>query len=246
MREPAGIASGCLHSLSAASRGTRMAGEIESETMTIQVLLADDHAVVRDGLRFLLEVQGDISVVGNAVNGREAVRMAKELKPDIVLMDIAMPELNGIEATHQIHATCPATRVLILSMYASVEHVRQALRVGAQGYLLKKSAGAEVVDAVRLVYAGGGYLSPEITGIVIGDYSADSRATNPLELLTHRERQILQLIAEGKSSAQAATSLFLSPKTVDTYRSRLMQKLGIHDLHGLIKFAIDHGLTTMD
>ena len=214
--------------------------------MTIQVLLADDHAVVRDGLRFLLEVQGDISVVGNAVNGREAVRMAKELKPDIVLMDIAMPELNGIEATHQIHQACPATRVLILSMHASVEHVRQALRAGAQGYLLKKSAGAEVVDAVRLVYAGGGYLSPEITGIVIGDYSADSRAADPLELLTHRERQILQLIAEGKSSAQAATSLFLSRKTVDTYRSRLMQKLGIHDLHGLIKFAIEHGLTSLD
>lgn len=214
--------------------------------MAIQVLLADDHAVVRDGLRFLLEVQGDISVVGNAANGREAVRKVKELKPDVVIMDIAMPELNGIEATHQIHETCPATRVLILSMYATTEHVRQALRAGAQGYLLKKSAGAEVADAVRLVHAGGSYLSPEIAGTVITDYIADSRATNPLETLTHRERQILQLIAEGKSSAQAATSLFLSRKTVDTYRSRLMQKLGIHDLHGLIKFAIEHGLTSLD
>ena len=214
--------------------------------MAIQVLLADDHAVVRDGLRFLLEVQGDISVVGNAVNGREAVRKAKELKPDVVIMDIAMPELNGIEATHQIHETCPATRVLILSMHASTEHVRQALRAGAQGYLLKKSAGAEVADAVRLIHAGGSYLSPEIAGTVITDYIADSRATDPLETLTHRERQILQLIAEGKSSAQAATSLFLSRKTVDTYRSRLMQKLGIHDMHGLIKFAVDHGLTSLD
>ena len=214
--------------------------------MVIKVLLADDHAVVRDGLRFLLEAQGDISVVGNAANGREAVRKVKELKPDVVIMDIAMPELNGIEAAHQIHETCPATRVVILSMHAGTEHVRQALRAGAQGYLLKKSAGAEVADAVRLVHAGGSYLSPEIAGTVITDYIADSRATNPLETLTHRERQILQLIAEGKSSAQAATSLFLSRKTVDTYRSRLMQKLGIHDLHGLIKFAIEHGLTSLD
>ncbi len=214
--------------------------------MAIQVLLADDHAVVRDGLRFLLEAQEDISVVGNAANGREAVRKVKELKPDVVIMDIAMPELNGIEAAHQIHETCPATRVLILSMYASTEHVRQALRAGAQGYLLKKSAGAEVAEAVRLVHAGGSYLSSEIAGTVITDYIADSRATNPLETLTHRERQILQLIAEGKSSAQAASSLFLSRKTVDTYRSRLMQKLGIHDLHGLIKFAIEHGLTSLD
>lgn len=214
--------------------------------MPIQVLLADDHAVVRDGLRFLLEVQGDISVVGNAVNGRDAVRRVKELKPDVVIMDIAMPELNGIEATHQIREACPATRVLILSMHASTEHVRQALRAGAQGYLLKKSAGAEVADAVRLIHAGGSYLSPEIAGTVIADYIADSRATDPLETLTHRERQILQLIAEGKTSVQAAKSLFLSRKTVDTYRSRLMQKLGIHDMHGLIKFAVDRGLTSLD
>jgi DNA-binding NarL/FixJ family response regulator len=214
--------------------------------MGIQVLLADDHAVVRDGLRFLLEAQGDISVVGDAENGRVAVRRVKELKPDVVIMDIAMPELNGIEATYKIHETCPATRVLILSMYATTEHVRQALRAGAQGYLLKKSAGAEVANAVRLLHSGGSYLSPEIAGTVITDYIADSRATSPLETLTHRERQILQLIAEGKSSGQAASSLFLSRKTVDTYRCRLMQKLGIHDLHGLMKFAIQHGLTSLD
>lgn len=212
----------------------------------IQVLLVDDHAVLRDGLRFLLEAQGDISVVGNAANGRDAVRKVKELKPDAVIMDIAMPDLNGIEATHQIRETHSATRVLILSMYSTTEHVRQALRAGAQGYLLKKSAGSEVVDAVRLIHAGGRYLSPEIAGIVISDYIADSQATNPLESLTHRERQILKLIAEGKSSEQIGLSLFLSRKTVDTYRSRLMQKLGIHDLHGLIKFAIDHGLVSFD
>jgi two-component system, NarL family, response regulator NreC len=131
-------------------------------------------------------------------------------------------------------------------MYATTEHVRQALRAGAQGYLLKKSAGAEVADAVRQLHSGGSYLSPEIAGTVITDYIADSRPTSPLETLTHRERQILQLIAEGKSSGQAANSLFLSRKTVDTYRCRLMQKLGIHDLHGLMKFAIQHGLTSLD
>ena len=178
--------------------------------MAIQVLLVDDHAVVRDGLRFLLEIQGDISVVGSASNGREAVRKVKELKPDIVIMDIAMAELNGIEATYQIHENCPATRVLILSMHASTEHIRQALRAGAQGYLLKKSAGSEVADAVRQIHAGGSYLSAEIAGTVISDYIAESRANNPLETLTHRERQILQLIDEGKSRAHAATSLFFS------------------------------------
>jgi len=214
--------------------------------MAIRVVLVDDHAVVRDGLHFLLEAQGDISVVGNAANGRDAVRKVKELKPDVVIMDIAMPELNGIEATYKIHEASPETRVLILSMYATTEHVRQALRAGALGYLLKKSAGAEVVDAVRQLHSGGSYLSPEIAGTVITDYIADSRPKSPLETLTNRERQILQLIAEGKTSGQAATSLFLSRKTVETYRCRLMQKLGIHDLHGLMKFALQHGLTSLD
>lgn len=214
--------------------------------MTISVLLADDHAVVRDGLRFLLEAQGDISVVGHAENGRDAVRKVRELNPSVVIMDIAMPELNGIEATRKIHEIRPATHVLILTMHATTEHVRQALRAGAQGYLLKKSAGAEVADAVRLLHAGGSYLSHDIAGTVIADYISDSQATSPLEALTHRERQILQLIAEGKSSEQAANTLYLSRKTVDTYRCRMMQKLGIHDLHGLMRFAFQHGLTSFD
>ncbi len=214
--------------------------------MAIRVLLADDHAVVRDGLRYLLEAQSGISVVGDAENGRDAVRKARELQPDIVIMDIAMPELNGMEATREIHKSCPGVRVLILSMYATTEHIRQALQAGAQGYLLKKSAGTEVVEAIRALHAGGGYLSRQITGIVIADYTANPRARNPLEILTSRERQILQLVAEGKSSEQAAKSLFLSRKTVDTYRCRMMQKLDIHDLHGLIKFAIHHGLTPPD
>lgn len=214
--------------------------------MTIRVLLADDHAVVRDGLRFLLEAQGDISIVGDAANGREAARKVRELKPDVAIMDVAMPELNGIEATKEIHEMFPATRVLILSMHATTEHIRQALQAGAQGYVLKKSAGAEVVDAIRALYAGSGYLSQQIAGTVITDYISSPRAASPLETLTSRERQILQLVAEGKSSEQAAKSLFLSRKTVDTYRCRMMQKLGVHDLHGLMKFAIQHGLTSLD
>ncbi|MGH9930209.1 MAG: response regulator [Pyrinomonadaceae bacterium] len=212
----------------------------------IRVLLADDHAVVRDGLRFLLEAQGDIKVVGNANDGRDAVRQVSILKPDIVVMDIAMPELNGIEATLQIQKKCPSTRVIILSMHSTAEHIRQSLQAGAQGYVLKKSAGEEVVEAVRAVNSGRGYLSKTIAGIVIDDYRGLRSATSPLENLTRRERQILQLIAEGKSNAEAAHILFLSPKTVETYRSRMMQKLGISNLSGLIKFAVQHGLTSLE
>src|SRR5438874_1839347 len=191
------------------------------------VVLADDHTVVRDGLRVLLEAQSDISVVGDAANGREAVRLALQLHPDVVVMDIAMPELNGIEATQQIHDASPSTQVLILSMHSTTEHIFRALQAGARGYLLKDSAGAEVVEAVRVVHAGRRYLSHKIAATVIDDYIAERHRTTPLDSLSRRERQILQLIAEGKSSAEVGTMLFLSPKTIDTYRSRLMHKLGI-------------------
>jgi DNA-binding NarL/FixJ family response regulator len=214
--------------------------------MAISVFLVDDHTVVRDGLRFLLEAQGDIQVVGNATNGRDAVRQVSILKPDVVVMDIAMPELNGIEATLQIQKECPSARVVILSMHSTAEHIRRALQAGAQGYVLKKSAGEEVVEAVRAVNAGRGYLSEAITGIVIEDYRGLPHAPSPLESLTRRERQILQLIAEGKSNAEAARILFLSPKTVETYRSRMMQKLGINNLRGLMKFAVQQGLTSLE
>lgn len=214
--------------------------------MAISVFLVDDHTVVRDGLRFLLEAQGDIKVVGNANDGRDAVRQVSILKPDVVVMDIAMPELNGIEATLQIQKKCPSARVVILSMHSTAEHIRQALQAGAQGYVLKKSAGEEVVEAVRAVNAGRGYLSKAIAGIVIDDYKYLKPAPSPLENLTRRERQILQLIAEGKSNTEAAQILFLSPKTVETYRSRMMQKLGISNLRGLMKFAVQHGLTSLE
>ena len=212
----------------------------------IEVLLADDHAVVRDGLRALLEAQPGIAVVGDAVNGREAVREAQRLKPHVVVMDIAMPELNGIEATLQMQDVCPSIRVLILSMHSTTEHIFRALRAGARGYLLKDSAGVEVVEAVRAVHAGQRYLSRKIAATVIDDYIAERHQTSPLDSLSRRERQILQLIAEGKTSIEVGTMLFLSPKTIDTYRSRMMHKLGIGDLPNLVKFAIQHGITQLD
>ena len=212
----------------------------------IKVLLADDHAVVRDGLRVLLEAQSDISVVGDAANGREAIRLVSQRHPDVVVMDIAMPELNGIEATQQIHDASPSTQVLILSMHSTTEHIFRALQAGARGYLLKDSAGTEVVDAVRVVYAGRRYLSQKIASTVLDDYISERNRASPLDNLSPRERQILQLVAEGKSSAEAAAILFLSPKTIDTYRSRMLQKLDIRDLPSLVKFAIQHGITQLD
>jgi DNA-binding NarL/FixJ family response regulator len=217
--------------------------------MSITVFLADDHAVLRDGLRFLLDAQEDIEVVGDAANGRDAVRQVEELHPDIVILDIAMPELNGIDAAVQIGESCPSSRVIMLSMHSTSEHIFRALQAGACGYLLKESAGDELLNAVRRVAAGHRYLSQEISEVMMADYVRQREvveAQSPLASLSPREREILQLVVEGKSSAEIADILFLSPKTVGTYRSRLMQKLGIDDLTGLIKFAIQHGLTSLD
>lgn len=214
--------------------------------MPVSILLADDHAVVRDGLRLLLEAQPDLRVTGAAATGREAVRLAQRLRPDVVIMDLVMPELNGREATQQIVAALPGTRVIILSMYSTSDHIAGALQAGAQGYLLKGSAGAEVVEAVRVVASGARYLSPAIADKVLDDSLRPGRPLSPLESLSPREREILQLIVEGKTSLEAARLLSLSPKTVETYRSRLMEKLGVHDLPGLVKFAIQNGLTSLE
>jgi len=217
--------------------------------MSITVFLADDHAVVRDGLRFLLEAEHDIKVVGDAANGRDAVRQVAQLCPDVVIMDIAMPELNGIEAARQIREVCPSAQVIILSMHSTTEHVFRALEAGARGYLLKESAGVEVINAVRAVHARRRYLSQEISDGLIDDYVLQRQAAearSPLARLSPREREVLQLVVEGKSSAEIASILFLSLKTVETYRSRLMHKLGISDLPGLVKFAIQHGLTPLE
>ena len=214
--------------------------------MTISVFLADDHTVVRDGLRSLLEAQHDIQVVGDAADGRDAVRQVLELRPDIVVMDIVMPGLNGIDATRQICEGCPSIQVIMLSMHSTSEHIFRALRAGARGYLLKESAGKEVAEAIRVVYGRQRYLSARITDAVVDAYLRQSEmagATDPLARLSPREREILQLVVEGKSSAEIADLLYLSPKTIDTYRSRLMDKLGIKDLPSLVKFAVQHGLT---
>jgi DNA-binding NarL/FixJ family response regulator len=205
-------------------------------------MLADDHAVVRDGLRALLEGGNDLQVVAVAGNGREAVAEALRLRPDIVIMDIAMPELDGVEATRRIVERCPETRVLILSMYLSAEHIYRALQAGAQGYVLKESAGEEVVDAIRALRAGKRYLSHRITETVIDDYLREGTNVSPLDSLSLRERDVLQLVVEGRTNAAIAQALSLSPKTVETYRARIMKKLKVRDTVELVKFSMRHGL----
>jgi DNA-binding NarL/FixJ family response regulator len=205
-------------------------------------MLADDHAVVRDGLRALLEAGNDLQVVGVAGNGREAVSEALRLRPDIVIMDIAMPELDGVEATRRIVERSPETRVLILSMYLSAEHIYRALQAGAQGYVLKESAGEEVVEAIRALRAGKRYLSHRITETVIDDYLREGTNVSPLDSLSLRERDVLQLVVEGRTNAAIAQALSLSPKTVETYRARIMKKLKVKDTVELVKFSMRHGL----
>jgi DNA-binding NarL/FixJ family response regulator len=217
--------------------------------MSIKVFIADDHAMMREGLRLIIEAERDISVIGEAADGRQAVRLIQRLAPDVVIMDIAMPILNGIEATEQILNSKTFTQIIILSMHATKEHIFRALEAGAKGYLLKESAGKELVKAIRAVYAGNRFLSDRISQAVIEDYIhqriADSEES-PIKRLSPREREVLQLVVEGKTSAEIASNLFLSPKTVETYRSRLMHKLGIKDLPGLVKFAIQHGMTSVE
>jgi len=211
--------------------------------VAIRVLLADDHALMREGLRTLLSAEPDFAIVAEVGDGREAVRRAAELKPDVALMDISMPEMNGIEAARIIREKCPGTKVIILSMHASSEHVHRALAAGAAGYLLKDTAGSEVMAAVRAVSAGRRYLDAAIADSVRLRAANAAAVRGPLESLSSRERQVLQLVAEGKSSMEIARIVHLSPKTVETYRSRLMKKLGVPDVAALVKFAVRHGLT---
>lgn len=215
--------------------------------MPIKVILADDHTILREGLRALLEIQSQIKVIASVSNGREAVSKTRELKPDVVVMDIAMPELNGIDATGMICRDCPGTKVIILSIHESSEHIYRAFRAGAKGYLLKDSASTELVEAIHAVYNRRRYLSQRIADTILDDYilqRSESRPRSPLELLSQREREVLQLVVEGLSSADIARRLSLSPRTVETYRSRIMDKLDLHDLPSLTKFAIENGLTT--
>lgn len=215
--------------------------------MSISVFLADDHAVVRDGLYALLNVEPDINVIGVAEDGRDAAKQVAQLCPDVVIMDIAMPVLNGIEATAEIRVVCPAARVVILSMHSTTEHMIRAFQAGACGYLLKESAGSELIEAIHMVQDGHRYLSPEIADRLIDQFieQPETVVESRLMRLSTREREVLQLAVEGQSNAEIAESLSLSIKTVGTYRSRLMDKLDIHDLPGLVKFAIRNGLTPL-
>ena len=209
--------------------------------MTIRVLLADDHALMREGLRALLTAATDIEVVGEVRTGREAEREVLQLNPDVVLMDIAMPDLNGIEAARVIHLKCPTVRIVILSMHATAEYVYRAFEAGACGYLLKEVAIEEVITAVRTVHGGGQYLSPALAESVPDPGSGYARG--PVDSLSTRERQVLQLVVDGRTSNEIARMIHLSPKSVETYRSRLMLKLGVRDVPSLVKFALEHGLT---
>jgi len=214
--------------------------------MAIRVLIADDHGVVAEGLRSLVEAQADMKVVALAVDGREAVRRAIEDSPDVVLMDIAMPVLNGTEATRIIRERCPRTRVIMLSGYSDPVHVYRALQAGAAGYIAKKSVAREVVDAIRKAHQGRHYLSGQLTESLI-DHVAHKAASDDLLLrLSSRERQVLQMLAEGHSIAKIAGTLSLSSKTVETYRARMMEKLRIRDLASLVRFAIQQGVSPLE
>lgn len=214
---------------------------------SVRVLLVDDHKLVCAGMRLLLEGLQGVQVVAEAHDGREALALIKVHHPDLVLMDIAMKGLNGLEATAQVKREFPEIRVIILSMYSSEEHVLQGLRAGASGYLLKDSATQELEQAVRTVMRGEIYLSPPVSKQVIGDYvQRVSHGPKSTEDLTHRQREILQLIAEGHSTKEIAHQLELSVKTVETHRAQLMRRLGIYDIAGLVRCAIRMGLITPD
>jgi DNA-binding NarL/FixJ family response regulator len=214
----------------------------------MKILLADDHKLMREGLRILLEKLGGITVVGEAGNGISAVRMARELKPDLVLMDIAMPDLNGIEATRRIMIESPGVKVIALSMHADKRFVRHMFAAGAAGYVLKGSAFEEVAAAIKKVAAGRIYISPKIADQVLAEYvkqltKPSAGAESPL---SGREREVLQMLAEGKSSRKIAERLHVSVTTVDTHRKHIMDKLGFRTIAELTKYAVREGLTSLD
>ena len=219
--------------------------------MGTSIVLVDDHKITRDGLSALIEKQPGMEVVGEAANGRDAVRAVRELSPDVVIMDISMPDLNGIDATRQILAVSPSTRVIALSMYSDGRYVEGMLSAGASGYLVKACAFDELVRAIVAVDGGAAYLSPNIAGIVIRDYAQQLTGAGvesgslPDKRLSAREREVLQLLAEGYSSEQIGAKLYISIKTVSTHRRHIMEKLELGNIADLIKFALREGLTTI-
>jgi len=214
----------------------------------VRILLADDHKLFRDGLRTLFEQKPGIKIVGETDNGRAAVRLARELAPDVVVMDIGMPELNGMEATRQIRAELPRVKVLAVSMHADRQYVAGMLAAGASGYVLKDSAFAELAEAVAVVMKGGRYLSPEIVGVVVDDYVQRivPAPESALARLSEREREVLQLIAEGHSTTDVAARLHVSRKTVETHRKNIKLKLDLQSVAELTKFAIREGITSLE
>jgi DNA-binding NarL/FixJ family response regulator len=216
--------------------------------MKLRILLADDHKILRVGLRSMLESQEGLEVVAEAEHGRQAVQLARQNRPDLVVMGIVMPELNGIEATRQIRAILPKSKVLILSQYADRMHVTEALSAGAAGYVLRSCSGDQLFAAIRTVAEGQVYLDPSLVGLVVEGYIAHGRGkrTKDSAALSPREREVLQLLAEGTSTKQIALRLHVSVKTVESHRQHMMERLDIHSVAGLTKLAIRQGLTTSD
>jgi len=211
----------------------------------LRILLADDHIVMRTGLRALLERQANLEVVGESENGRETVELAASLRPDVVVMDVGMPVLNGIEATQTIIAQCPTVAVVILSMHADESYVMRALKAGARGYLLKDSAAADLIGAIQAISQGKSFFSPKVSRILAEDYVRvlkQKGAVDTYDLLTSREREILQLLAEGKANKEVATVLNISPYTVETHRSHILQKLNLHNSAELVLYAVRKGI----
>jgi DNA-binding NarL/FixJ family response regulator len=208
----------------------------------LRVVLADDHAILREGVRLVLEAQPDIAVVGEAGTGEEALALARALRPDVVVMDIAMPGLNGLEATRRLRAELPAVQVVVLTMHADEEYVRQVVQAGAAAYVLKQAAAQELVRALRAVRAGEAYLHPAVTRALISDYRRRVDDTGPADGLTPREREVLRLVARGASNRAIANDLGISVKTVEAHRANLMAKLAMHDRTELVRYAIRTGL----
>jgi two-component system response regulator NreC len=215
----------------------------------VRLLIADDHMIFRQGIKKLLDEEPDLQIVGEAADGREVVKKATELKPDVILMDIAMANLNGLEATKQIKKVLPESKIIMLTMHKNEEYVLQSFQAGASGYILKEGAVEELVSAIRSIHADKSFLSPTVSKTLVDAYlrkMETGKTETPFDLLTDREREVLQLIAEGFTNREVAKQLFISVKTVEAHRAHIMQKLNIHDIAKLVKYAIQKGLVDLN
>ncbi len=212
----------------------------------IKVLLVDDHAIMRDGIKALLSIYDDIEVIGEASEGREALEMARELNPDVVVMDISMPGMDGLEVTHRLTKRNPKMKVIILTQHDNKEYILSTIKVGAAGYIPKKALGSDLVSAIRAVCSGDSFLYPSAARTLIDDYRKQAEQPDIYETLTEREREILKLIAEGHTSREIAEALYISQKTVQGHRTKVMEKLDLHNRTELIKYAMRKGLVDID